>query len=273
MKNISPWFDAYVRGFYSQDESLQRNIRLKEEHSRRVALEAENLAERLELPPRQKGPVCLAALLHDVARFEQITRYRSFRDRETRDHGDWGAEIIADSGILEGYPAPDRRRILTAVRLHNKFKLPEDLDDETLLYCRIIRDADKIDIYHVVTSMNVTEDGVMPDDGSTGTSDDLQYNPALADSLLQGINADYRDVRSLADMYLLQLSWIFDLNFPCTLEEIANRGYMEKLMAKLPPDETLERVKTRLRDYFKHPRTSSNKPDLYKDVLSPAKDF
>ena len=36
----------------------------------------------------------LIGLLHDIARFEQYTRYQTFRDIESIDHGNLGAEIL-----------------------------------------------------------------------------------------------------------------------------------------------------------------------------------
>ena len=39
----------------------------------------------------------------------------------------------------------------TAVRLHNKLKLPKNLDAQVRTYAKILRDAEKIDIFRVLT--------------------------------------------------------------------------------------------------------------------------
>ena len=36
----------------------------------------------------------LIGLLHDIARFEQYTKYKTFNDLESFDHGDYGVEIL-----------------------------------------------------------------------------------------------------------------------------------------------------------------------------------
>ena len=242
--------ESFIRNYYSPDEFLQRNIRLKEEHTYRVAEESVRLAEHEGYDDHRKALVSIIALLHDIARFPQMALYRTFMDRETRDHGDWGCDIILAEGILDDLPREDRTRILTAVRLHNKFTLPDGLDDETLLYCRVIRDADKIDIFHVVSSMNVTEQGVSDEPPVPADGD---YNPQLVRNLLGNINADYRQVHSRTDLYLLQLSWIYSLNFLYTARVISERGYLEGLMAKLPEDSVLNEVREHIRTFLGDP--------------------
>ncbi|MBN2051124.1 MAG: HD domain-containing protein [Spirochaetales bacterium] len=240
-------FATYLDRFSSDDTFIQQNVSLKKDHTDRVVIESRGLADHLGLPERDKRLILISALLHDVARFPQISLYRSFKDRETRDHGDWGAQIIRSEDFLKELPEEERTIILTVVRLHNKFILPGDLDETTLLYCHVIRDADKIDIFRVVTSMNVTEEGIVEEQRPKETGD---YNPLLVKSLLNKTNADYHQVFSTLDMYLLQLSWIFSLNFPHSLGLISRRGDVERLLEKLPTDDTLEEVKRFLRKYI-----------------------
>lgn len=45
----------------------------------------------------------------------------------------------------------------TAIRSHSCFRLDESLDEETLMFCNIIRDADKIDIFKVNIDTPVEE--------------------------------------------------------------------------------------------------------------------
>ena len=48
------WFDGYVRGFYSDDQYLNANIKLKEDHSKRVCEEMRYLADAVGLDEDQK---------------------------------------------------------------------------------------------------------------------------------------------------------------------------------------------------------------------------
>ena len=84
------WFTDYTDGFKTEDAYIKQNIDLKIEHTEKVVSEAVSLAETLEWP---QSEVCLAGLIarfHDLARFEQFFQFQTFKDRDSRDHGDWG---------------------------------------------------------------------------------------------------------------------------------------------------------------------------------------
>ena len=73
------------------------------------------------------------------------------------DHAELGADILFLDGFIDRYPTeglPEGWRALceTAVRLHNKLDLPSHLDPRTRLFCQLIRDADKTDIFRVVAT-------------------------------------------------------------------------------------------------------------------------
>jgi len=53
-------------------------------------------------------------------------------------------------GIVEGLHRLERRLILRAVALHNRPRLPKGLEPRLDLLARMLRDADKIDIYRVM---------------------------------------------------------------------------------------------------------------------------
>ena len=44
----------------------------------------------------------------------------------------------------------------TAIRLHNAYRLPEEMDDRTRMFCQILRDADKIDILRCDICLNAS---------------------------------------------------------------------------------------------------------------------
>lgn len=156
----SRWLTNYISEFKTEEPCIKQNIDLKEEHTEKVVLEAISLAKVLGWGERD---VCLAGLIarfHDLARFEQFTQYQTFKDKDSRDHGDWGAELFEELNPLPQLTGEDRRILLTAIRYHNKKLISEELTGRELLHCRLIRDADKIDIYRVVTQSDVSFVGV-----------------------------------------------------------------------------------------------------------------
>ena len=50
----------------------------------------------------------------------------------------------------------------TAIRLHNKLTLPENLDQRTRTFAKVLRDADKCDIFRVVCDMPLEQRRSLP---------------------------------------------------------------------------------------------------------------
>ena len=57
----------------------------------------------------------------------------------------------------EGLPEGWQKLSETAIRLHNKLTLPENLDPQTRVFAEILRDADKVDIFRVVAEIPLDE--------------------------------------------------------------------------------------------------------------------
>ncbi|NNM14477.1 MAG: HD domain-containing protein, partial [Gammaproteobacteria bacterium] len=88
-------------------------------------------------------------LLHDVARFEQYMRYRTFNDRLSFDHGAFGVDLLKCMEWFMNLEPPTQEIIERAIFNHNKAKISQRLEGNQLLQTRLIRDADKLDILHM----------------------------------------------------------------------------------------------------------------------------
>ena len=86
LKKFRDWFDDYVAGFYGNDEYVNANLKLKEEHSKRTCQEMLYLAEELGLTESQKRLSETIALFHDTGRFEQFVKYRTYSDFRSVNH-------------------------------------------------------------------------------------------------------------------------------------------------------------------------------------------
>ena len=75
-------FAEYTRAYDPTDPK----VRLKIEHTYRVAALCEQIARSLSLSGADTDLAWLAGLLHDVGRFEQLRRYGTFEDAKSIDH-------------------------------------------------------------------------------------------------------------------------------------------------------------------------------------------
>ncbi len=148
---------------YTSNYDLQNSmIRHKVEHTARVAENCERIAGSLDLDSDSISFAWFMGLLHDIGRFEQVKRYETFIDSVSVDHAEFGADLLFKDNLIkefspEGLSDNWMEMLEKAIRLHNKLNLPDELDERTRLFCNIIRDADKIDIFRVVVEMPFEE--------------------------------------------------------------------------------------------------------------------
>ena len=147
------FFENYTKKY---DKSLS-GINLKYNHSFRVVNKAEKIGKSIKLNKKDMELVRVCGLLHDIARFEQYTKYEMFDDRKTFDHGDKGRKILEENGI-------NNEIILDAVKYHNKLNIPKGLNNRNLKFLKIIRDADKIDILEHQGLVCKTNNYTIPDE-------------------------------------------------------------------------------------------------------------
>ncbi len=234
------WFFNYVKAFYSEDAFIHKNVLLKEHHTQRVVAEAVSLCNALHLSDAQQLTAKAAALLHDIGRFEQFTQFKTFNDRFSLDHAELGIEIIEKNRLLDDAASSERSCIIDAVRYHNKWRYPQDLDAETTLVVKITRDADKIDIYRVVTE-NATANTFLKD-ADTSENSHHAYDENLVNAVLNDENIDSTFVKTRIDLTLLKLSWIYDINYAHSFRLIKERRFIEKLIEPLPHEPIFDQV-------------------------------
>ena len=142
------YFDEYVFNYDMQDP----DINYKYYHSYRVMDIMEKLAIKLNLPKKDIELAKIIGLLHDIGRFEQDKLYNSFKDNKM-DHGDYGIEVLNKTNIIKNtnIDSSDYIVVYKAIKNHNKFEIQENLSERELLFSKLIRDADRIDILRVLS--------------------------------------------------------------------------------------------------------------------------
>src|SRR4030042_6102679 len=149
LENFKTWFDNYVAGFYGDDDFVNSNLNLKYEHTRRVCREMQFLTDELGLTKNQKVIAEAIALFHDIGRFKQFIKYGMYDDAKTVNHSLLGLEVLKEEKVLEDVDKDERELIEKAIEYHGIKQLPDNLNGDCLLLSKLIRDADKLDIFYV----------------------------------------------------------------------------------------------------------------------------
>ncbi len=244
------WFFRYVGSFHLDDSFIQKNIKLKKDHSIRVCENASLIAISENLNDEDYCLAKVIGLLHDIGRFEQISKYRTFNDSESENHALLGVKILKTEGVLLGLPHEEQEIIFTAIKNHNVHILPENLDMRTLFHSKLIRDADKLDIYKVLTDYYAIRDTSPNPALYLGFPDTPEYNRDLLEDIFNDRVSSIRNVKTCNDMNLTRLAWLFDLNFVETVRLVRERGYINKLIAILPQNDEIDKLHTHLMEYM-----------------------
>jgi putative nucleotidyltransferase with HDIG domain len=250
LENFRVWFNNYVAGFYGDDEFVNANIKMKEEHTFGTCKEMAHLAEQLNLSENQRRIAEVIALFHDIGRFEQFIRYRTYNDPKSTNHCLLGLEVLRQKKVLEKAEKEERELIEKAIEYHGRKELPGDLDGQCLLFSKLIRDADKIDVLRVVTGYyKEHRDNPGQFVLELEFPDGPEYSNEVVEKVLHGQQIAYNELQTLNDMKLCLLGWVHDVNFAATLKRMMQLKLLHKLIDFLPKTHDIEQVKEKVFAY------------------------
>ena len=256
------WFSDYCRSFYSSDIEDQKNISLKEEHTFFVCKNIILISQELSLSKEQIMLAEVVALFHDIGRFPQYAQYKTFRDSISVNHGLLGAETLRKENILKALPDSEQELIIQSVKFHNAFSVPKKEEKNIVFFIQLIRDADKLDIWRVFLEFYESPHESKASAVSLGLPDIPEYSEDVLSCIYRKEIVSLGRIKTLNDFKLLQLSWIFDLNFKPSFQLLVERDYIAKIISNLPKTDEIynasvflmEFVQRRVKGlYFKNP--------------------
>lgn len=198
-------FDNYLKNFDMND----KQINFKYRHSYKVKELMKELALRFKLSLKEVEVAEVIGLLHDIGRFEQIKKMGRCSDCNTGiDHADEGCVYLFDLGHIKDFYDDEEYYdiIKSAIKYHNKYKIDDSIQDKALLFSKMIRDMDKVDIFRVIgEEFNWTYN---KDDISDGILDEYNRKDLV----------DYKKIKTETDDAYGVISYLFDVNFTDSFE-------------------------------------------------------
>lgn len=219
------------REYTSHYDMTDDKIRLKAEHTYRVAQLCERIARSENMSEEEAELAWLLGMMHDIGRFEQLKQYGTFMDAESVDHAKLGADLlfglIGDGMIRQYVPESDEDRLIeTAVREHSVYRLSEELNERTRKFCNILRDADKIDILKVNVDFPLEE--------IYNTTTEKLRTEEVTEEVLTSFYEHHAVLRKLkktsVDHVVGHCSLIFELVFPESLTIVREQDFIWKLL-------------------------------------------
>jgi putative nucleotidyltransferase with HDIG domain len=249
VKEYYNWFSSYVKNFYGEDSLVNQNIELKEKHTLNVAKHAVNIAKSLNMTDEEVNTAEIVGLFHDIGRFEQFRKYKTFRDALSENHATLGIKILEESKILENLNDSRQKIVIKAISLHNTKELPSDLNKEDALFCKLIRDADKLDIFRIIIEYEEERQN-NPNPALDNLPFTQGYNKELLKDILSNRKISNNSLKNYNDRKLYELSWITDLNFSFSFNYINRKKVLEMLINCLPENEEINSLSRYLEQYI-----------------------
>lgn len=217
LDDIKNNFLEYVKNYDSSNKII-----IKREHILRVAENCKHIAASLNLDDEYIKLAYLIGICHDIGRFEQVRLYNTFSDKDSgMDHGAYSNKVLFEDGLIRKFIQDDKydEIIKKAVFNHNKGFIEPNLTDEELLFAKIVRDADKIDILRVITTDKVKDIFWYP-----------EFKGGIIDKkfilkFYKGEKIDYKDFNSNIDLVIAYYEYAHDLYFKESRRIILESNY------------------------------------------------
>lgn len=221
-------FASYVSNYDMNDPKIS----LKAVHTYKVAELCEDIAGSLGLGEEECFIAWMCGLLHDIGRFEQVTRYNTFVDADSMDHALLSTQILFgetedEEGILREFIDMTTYDdiLYKAIRYHSSYRIPDELTKQEKMYCDILRDADKIDIFRVNLETPMEE--------IYNTTTEELYHSQVTPEVLQAFMEHHAVLRSLkktpVDNVVGHISLFYELVYPRSREMALEQGHLKRL--------------------------------------------
>ena len=222
-------FKEYISNY----DITEPRINIKVIHMYHVAENSRKIAESLGLSKEEQNLAELIGLLHDLGRFEQVKWYHTFSDKNSIDHGQKSVEVLfADNWIQKFVEESNYNAVIyKAINNHNKFEIERGLSEYEVLHCKIVRDADNVDIYRAALDENQR----IEDFGLIGCEDLSKeiLSPEFFEDFKKEKLLLYSKAKTDMDIMVAIIAHIYALNFKESLEIIKENDYINRFIKRI----------------------------------------
>lgn len=239
IEEAKKFFEIYVSNYDINNDKIKR----KYYHSLRVSKLCKDIAVSLNLNEEGIKVAELLGLLHDFGRFEQIKIYNTFDDQKSVNHAVLGVEQLEKFGFNKFVDDKNIQNLIKiAIINHNKTFIEKGLSNIELLFCKIIRDADKIDIFFLFNQ-----------------NEFISTNEYIGKSLFDRVincKIDYEHNVNRLEQYVVSVAMVYDINFLWSYKYLYDKNYIlniiDKIISTNKQEERLLLIKDKIINYLKN---------------------
>lgn len=249
-KKISTKYFKYITANYLTDTliSARDYMNLKYEHTWNVIDYSRRIAEAERLNEEQIYIAKLIALFHDLGNFEERKRMTlGIAKEHDIPHADLSIQmlfenILDDNGniiyndndkpikLIDQFLVDEKYHKVIAIAVENHGKLEIDrsgMTETELLFSKIIRDADKLDIYRIRANENIL--GVTRKRFGGKTMENDLMADEVYERLSNGQTALISDFKSGVDLFMNTACFAYDMEFDGSLQALLDLGFLKQM--------------------------------------------
>lgn len=234
-------FKKYLENFDVKDEGVAMKI----SHSYHVADLARKLGKRLELDEEELILSETLGLLHDIGRFVQYEKTKTYNDVKTNiDYGQVAIEYLFYEGHIKDFEIPEKyyKIIEKAIFNHNKLEIEKGLTEKELFFAKLLRDIDKMDIFRQEAT----------------STQEWVYDTCLSEDIKKAFYKHHlinnQKIKNSSDYMVSQIAYAFDINFKESYELLNETDNLELFLSvievKKGYEEEFECIKKEVRKYL-----------------------
>lgn len=227
LENAKKEFEKYISNYDLNNPEIARKVG----HSYRVAEISKKIAKSLNLEQEEIELAELIGLLHDIAKIDQRSENKKYKDLENIEHGDAAVIILERNNYIRKYIKDNKydEIIKTAIINHSKYEIAKNIQDEkTLMFCKIIRDSDKLDILYEAQEIFWKDKTKIQDGISQKILKDFKEEKQILN----------QDKKTQLDKAIAIISFIYDINYLESLKIIKENDYINKIINKFEIEDT-----------------------------------
>lgn len=241
-------FQDYVKSY----DRKNGKVNLKIVHTFEVVKAMDYITEQLGLSEKMKELAHICAVFHDIGRFEQLVRFDTFLDHLSVDHAQLGCTIIKEQKLLDFLNKTEREQVITAISNHNRLAIEDGITGDTLILCKLIRDADKCDIFRVFACEDLKDTM----DATLEEVEEDEITDAVYECFMQHRCIDKMIRRTGLDKWIGFLAFFYDMNYDASIAYLMDKRYYRYQFdrADFKKEETRRKVAIileELEDYIK----------------------
>ena len=235
---IKEVFDNHVKNNYDMSNE---NIARKYYHSYRVMNLCSLIAKSEKYDNNDIDTCIVLGLLHDIGRFEQWKLYNTYKDLESVDHAELGIDILFNNekikdfcNVVENYD-----EIYDSIKYHNKIKIPDNLSEHNKCLCRVLRDADKLDIMYLISINSIKLNEC-----------NMEFSEKIINDFMSCKSIDIHDVKNDNENILMKLAFVYDLNFKYSFKFIKKYKLIDKIYDNINDKERFLPYIEKIKEYI-----------------------